>query len=35
MEGLGKGNGIPCLTVGDGEQDEVAKWKEDVDNSSR
>ena len=34
MEGPEKGNGVPCLTVGDGEQDEVTKWKEVVNNSS-
>ena len=27
MEGHGKGNGIPCITVGDREQDEVMKLK--------
>jgi len=27
MEGHGKGNGIPCITVGDREHDEVRKLK--------
>jgi hypothetical protein len=28
MEGRGKGNGIPCSSVGDREQDEVTKLKD-------
>jgi hypothetical protein len=28
MEGPKKGNGVPCLTVGDRELDEVMKFKE-------
>jgi len=28
MEGPGKGNGIPCITVGDREHDEVRKLKD-------
>ena len=28
MEGHGKGNGVPCITVGGREQDEVTKLKE-------
>jgi len=27
VEGPGKGNGVPCITVGDREQDEVMKLK--------
>jgi hypothetical protein len=27
MKGPGKGNGVPCITVGDWEQDEVMKLK--------
>jgi hypothetical protein len=27
MEGPGKGNGVPCIRVGDREQDEVTKLK--------
>jgi hypothetical protein len=28
MEGPGKGKIVPCIAVGDGEQDEVMKLKE-------
>jgi len=28
MEGHGKGNGVPCIAVGDREQDEVMKLKD-------
>jgi len=28
MEGPGKGNGVPCITVGDREHDEVRKLKD-------
>jgi hypothetical protein len=28
MEGPGKGNGVPCITVGDREHDEVTKLKD-------
>jgi hypothetical protein len=28
MEGLGKANGVPCIAVGDREQDEVMKLKD-------
>ena len=28
MEGLGRGNGVPCSSVGDREQDEVRKLKD-------
>jgi hypothetical protein len=28
MEGHGKGNGVPCLTVGDNEKDEVMNLKD-------